>query len=186
MCLLRLPLRVLRGGVQDNRGCRGSARGFTAAAIAANDCPYSTSAVRVYPARMGFLDNLKSTVGSVKAGIDSAREAEAARMQAEREAPIDIIDPTPQDQIDAGAKRGVVRAFNFDLQDGGHVASMAVTVYVRARLAAGELGPDTKLKIRTSSTVARKLVHGLEVPIEVDATGIPTSVDTTALAAELS
>ncbi|MFM9877511.1 MAG: hypothetical protein ACKVOG_06645 [Rhodoglobus sp.] len=136
---------------------------------------------------MGFLDNIKATVGTIKDGIEAAREADAAEAKAMAEAPIAILNPTPQEQIDAGLKRGVVRTFSYDMGEDDYIASMAVRVNLRARLAAGELGPDTQLKVRMSSKLAQKLKHGLEVPIVLDpATGIPTSIDTKALEKELS
>mgnify|MGYP000400248142 CR=1 FL=1 len=66
------------------------------------------------------------------------------------------------------------------------ILSLAVRVNLRRRIAGGELGPDTALKVRMSSTLAKQLKHGLEVPIVCDAaTGIPTSIDTKALKDEL-
>lgn len=136
---------------------------------------------------MGFLDNIKATVGAMKDGIEAAREAEALQAQAEREAPIAIINPTPQEQIDAGLQRGVIRTFSYDMGEDDLILSMAVRVNLRRRIAGGELGPDTALKVRMSSTLAEKLRRGLEVPIVVDAaTGIPTSIDVKALKGELA
>lgn len=136
---------------------------------------------------MGFFDNLKATAAAMKQGVADAQAAQAAADQAAREAPIAIINPTPQEQIDAGLQRGVVRAVHYSLSDeDGRVASMAVRIYVRARLAGGALGPDTELKIRTSSTVAQALRHGTEIPVTIDAaTGVVTGVDVKALAAEI-
>ncbi|MEQ1736283.1 MAG: hypothetical protein ABL886_07770, partial [Rhodoglobus sp.] len=111
----------------------------------------------------------------------------AAQAQPERDAPMVILNPTPQNQIDAGAQRGVVTTTDFDpVEESGFVLRMPLNVYVRARLAGGELGPDTKVRIWTSSTVAKKLRLGTEIPIEMDAaTGIPTKIDTKAMVAEL-
>ena len=73
-----------------------------------------------------------------------------------------------------------------NLESGENVFRTNATIYVRMRLAGGELGPEAKLKVWTSSAVIRALVAGTEIPAIFDrATGVATALDQKAIAAEL-
>ncbi len=140
---------------------------------------------------MGVLKSLvngaKAMKGAVAGTIDMVKAAEAEAANA----PITIVDPTPQAEVDrmiaaGGVTRGVVvRATHAD-QSGERVSRMRVDVRVRSRLAGGELGPETKLKVWTSWKVAALLDPGLEIPIRMDpATGLATEIVADQLRGEL-
>lgn len=140
---------------------------------------------------MGVLKNLvngaKSVKGAVAGTIDmmKAAEAEAAN------APITILHPTPQVDVDrmlaaGGVTRGVVVRASHAEQSGDRASRMRVDVRVRGRLTDGELGPEAKLKVWTSWKVAALLDPGLEIPILLDrATGVATEIVADELRREL-
>ena len=110
---------------------------------------------------MGFFDNLRSAVSMAKEGMAQANAAADAAEQERLNAPVTILNPTPQEQIDAGAQRAVVvKVIGQQLDPGERVHSMAVTLHVRARLAGGELGPATPVKVRMDSRAADGLLRG--------------------------
>lgn len=137
---------------------------------------------------MGIFGNIanaaKAVTNTVTEGVAMAKAQQDAAEAARAAAPVTILNPTPQEQIDAGAQRGVLTSISYTLEEGGHALSMAVWVRVRPRLAAGELGQEVRLKMRTSSRVAQQLRPGREVPVTIVA-GAVTSVDAKALAKEL-
>jgi len=138
---------------------------------------------------MGLFKNLRETAAAMKA---MATESNAAAATAEANLPLTILNPTPQAEVDRlwaglGPARGVVVRASHPPQDGERANSMSVTVRVRSRLAAGALGDEVTLKIRTSWKVAALLDRGLEIPVLVDrTTGLVTEILTDALNAELA
>lgn len=63
---------------------------------------------------------------------------------------------------------------------------MGVEFRVRSRLANGELGEEARVKIRTSSDVAKALRKGLKIPIVLDrSTGLATEIPKEELLREL-
>lgn len=141
---------------------------------------------------MGLFDNIRGAVNMAKEGIAEAKAGSDAQAEAERNGPIDILNPTAQDEVDrlnaaGGVERAVlVSASHQMLEPGEQVAKMAVTMVVRARLGEGELGTATTVKVWIGSRLAAKLKRGLELPASIDlATGLVTAVDGKALAGEL-
>lgn len=129
---------------------------------------------------MGLLRNIGKTAKAVKQMIDDVNEATTA---AEAARPLEILDPTPQHEIDrllaaGGPTRGVVvRATHPPQESGERVHRMRLKIAVRARLSEGELGDEVTVKATTSWQVAALLDRGLEVPVLVDhATGRVTEV----------
>lgn len=131
---------------------------------------------------MGFFDELKKAADTVKEGFGEVVAAQQAHDRANLEAlgsgELEIINPTPQAQIDAGAQRGVITWTKDTLESGDDVWRTEVVLGVRARLTSGELGPDTRLKLWTSSRIIRQLRRGMEIPVELDAMGVPASSTT--------
>lgn len=142
-------------------------------------------------ADMGLIKNVGRSVkavGTLVSGIrEMARENEAQALMA----PVAILNPTPQADVDrliaaGGITRGVVIRASHQEQHGERAARMRVDVRVRARLADGALGDPVLLKIWTSWKVAALLDPGLEIPILMDrATGLATEIPRDELAREL-
>lgn len=138
---------------------------------------------------MGFFDELKKAADTIKDGFEEAVATQQAHDRANLEAlgsgPIEILNPTPQAEIDAGAQRGVITWTKDTLESGDDVWRTEVVLGVRARQKGGELGPDTRLKLWTSSRIIRQLRRGMEIPVELDAEGVPVKLDHKTIAAEL-
>lgn len=142
---------------------------------------------------MGVFDNIRSAVNVVKSGVAEAQAAARAQEEAARNAPIEILNPTPQDEVDrlnaaGGPARGVLASVNYTMEEEGDMVwKMPVTLQVRARLADGQLGTQTKIRVWISSRLAKMLRRGHEIPVMFDrATGIVTEVDAKAMAAEFT
>ncbi len=104
---------------------------------------------------------------------------------------VSILNPTDQAEIDrlwaaGGPVRGVVMGAYDDMSDGERSLRTRAHVRVRARLSGGGLSNETTINAWVSWKVSVLLDPGLEIPIEVDrATGMPTSIVTKQLSAEL-
>jgi hypothetical protein len=139
---------------------------------------------------MGFFDELKNAASSVKSGFEELGAQQREQAEAARNAPVEIIDPTPQDEIDrmnaeSGPGRGVLIGSQDTLESGESVMRAQATLWVRARLAGGELGPTTQTKVWMNSKTIRGLRRGQEVPILFDRiTGNVMSVDAKGVMAE--
>jgi len=138
---------------------------------------------------VGLLKNLRGVARGMR---EMADQANAAADAAEANRPLHILNPTPQAEVDrllaaGGVARGVVvGASHAPLEPGERVNKMRVTVRVRSRGPAGQLGPEATIKIWTSWKVVALLDRGLEIPVMLDrATGVVTDIPTDALAAEL-
>lgn len=130
--------------------------------------------------------------GNVRKIVDGYREmAQTAQAQADH-APLTILNPTPQAEVDrllaaGGMARGVVVRATHQETNGERVSNMAIKITARARLANGELGEPAVIKLRTSWQVTALLDPGLEIPVTVDrATGVVTGVLADELKAELA
>jgi len=103
-----------------------------------------------------------------------------------------IIAPTAQAEVDrlwdaGGPVRGVVARSKNAMAAGDRSSRVGATVWVRARLRGGGLGPEQKLRITAPWKVVILLDRGLEVPVAVDrATGQVTEVLVAPLADELA
>ena len=138
---------------------------------------------------VGLLENLRGVARGMR---EMADQANAASRAAEEGQPLHILNPTPQPEVDrllaaGGVARGVVvRASHSPLEPGERVEKMRVTVRVRSRGPAGQLGPEATVKIWTSWKVVALLDRGLEIPATVDrATGTVTDIPNDVLVEEL-
>lgn len=138
---------------------------------------------------MGLFENLRNTVSGVR---QMMRDVDAANRATLANAPLDILNPSPQHEVDrllaaGGVVRGVVAsATHAPLSPGERVSKLRVTIRARSRLGGGQLGPEAEVKIWTSWQVTALLDRGLEIPVIVDrATGQVVDIPADLLSREL-